>query len=594
MVVTRRASAKRVSDGKKKANLRSRKSGPALTTQEPTNPVATGEAVVQDSPEQSAKRLRLDTVHSAAAGQPVMDAEKGDAMEMEGLVESSAGLNIVQGQQDTDDMETLPEKEKEKQSAPSSSHTPPNQLVKSAVSCPPAPSLAKPPNPSNPPPTEEEVQPPEDVTLESPPNQENGTPDTEMADTAATADHVPRSVAVDQHCFSFTTTSVTAHNPHPSQAGPPPAYWTAGVIPPTLPIVNQAKAGTKAAVATDVPSLHQQHLSLPPGPSFHSEGYCSNSIQQKAYAQHEDTPLDIARKTLLHRARTVAHIIQREKASAAMPPPPRPATLSRNICDPKKIKDMIINDMLKDIHSKATVYDMRTQPHAFLREFPMKGSTFYDGFDNTWLLPDAAREVSQGSGVVVPSREYETSDPALVWILQDEAHRDVVQRAYRWIERETQAKCSIEWNETGGGDIGEVSAPAIPLPWNEAKAKLSMNDMVEMVCKHHLLEGTVCFPGYFTINVVVCLQGRLIATPHHVPPNLRLDTLLEKLDMWDPPAAGRVGVLLRTVRYKIATAKRDGFEYARTKALEYGEELKRSRFQLDVLGSERRAWNYKL
>lgn len=260
---------------------------------------------------------------------------------------------------------------------------------------------------------------------------------------------------------------------------------------------------------------------------------------------------------------------------------------------------MIIDDKLKDMYAKATIVTNEQQRlGGYVGGWPMNSMTFFDGFNNTWFLP---REdtVPAPLSVTGLNRQYRTSDEQLNYILQHGG--EVVQRAYRGIEKETQDFCSHEWNRSSayrnnsGGMLAPMQPPVLTRCWAEARVSLTVNDMVGMICRTRLLMGKVCFPGYITINVVVGLQGRLIATPHYVPPNVDLAALVGKLNSWDPPGASRVSLLFQTIRLKLSELRQLGpeYKYAQRKAAELEAELREPRFQLDVSGSQRRRWSYK-
>jgi hypothetical protein len=304
------------------------------------------------------------------------------------------------------------------------------------------------------------------------------------------------------------------------------------------------------------------------------------------------------------KARVVADSVAEDKANATttMPPPPPPGFGLPSRCsslDPRTIRDMIIDDKLKNMYAKATIVTNEQQRlGAYVGGWPMNGMTFFDGFNNTWFLPreDTAPRPLSGTGL---DRRYQTSDEQLNYILQHGG--EVVQRAYRGIEKETEDFCSHEWNRSsayrnnGGGMFAPIQPPVLTRSWAEARVTLTVNDMVGMICRTRLLMGKVCFPGYITINVVVGLQGRLIATPHYVPPNVDLAALVGKLNSWDPPGASRVSLLFQTIRLKLSELRQLGpeFGYAQRKAAEFEAELQEPRFQLDVSGSQRRRWSYK-
>lgn len=260
---------------------------------------------------------------------------------------------------------------------------------------------------------------------------------------------------------------------------------------------------------------------------------------------------------------------------------------------------MIIDDKLKDMYAKATIVTNEQQRlGAYVGGWPMNSMTFFDGFNNTWFLPreDTVPAPLSMTGL---NQQYRTSDEQLNYILQHGG--EVVQRAYRGIEKETQDFCSHEWNRSSayrknsGGMLAPMQPPVLTRCWAEARVSLTLNDMVGMICRTRLLMGKVCFPGYITINVVVGLQGRLIATPHYVPPNVDLAALVGKLNSWDPPGASRVSLLFQTIRLKLSELRQLGpeYAYAQRKAAELEAELREPRFQLDVSGSQRRRWSYK-
>lgn len=484
------------------------------------------------------------------------------------------------------------------------SKTPPDQMVQPVVTCPPAPSpITRAPKGAL------DVLPNESTQLEpeidaggdamGQQNEETETPDTivvppqptELDNTTAVAG--PDLQNPRHNSFPFTATPVLPENPHPTQVGP--SSW----IKIERSLVSDTKASTIQGITVQKPLSES---SCQPVSIVNDDDPVGEALSN-LYIQNEEPPWDMMRKDMLAKAEAVAAAIAEEKANAAktMPPPPPPGQglePVENGLDPKTIKDMIINDKLKDMHSKATILTEKQQRLGpYLGELSMKGVKFFDGFNNTWFLPreDIGRPTLPVTG---SSRGYEASDDQLQMIL--ERGGDSIARAYRWIEKETEEQCAHEWTRCGAyrsnrGMYAPTHAPLLPRSWAEAKANLTMNDMVGMICRYRLLLGKVCFPGYITVNVVIGLQGRLVATPHYVPSNVDLLSLVSKLNSWDPPTASRVGVLFQTIRLKLTELKQCGpdYNYAQRKAAELEEELRQPRFELDVPGSQRRRWSYK-
>lgn len=494
------------------------------------------------------------------------------------------------------------------------SRTPPGQVVQPADTCPPAPSPTS-ARPLNGPlnalggdgagqaghGSAPELEPDAHGDAAGQQGTEMETPDTVVAHYQRVE---PAIIIADQTPFIFTVASVLSGNPHPTQSGPSP--WMGVGRPLVSGADDPAVSAVVAVQPPPPPPPPPTEVSLQPGTANGNERSHDDPVNEalsNLYLRSEDPPWDMARKTMLARATAVTTTMAAENADVAiaMPPPSRANLGTEPVAtgpDPKTIKEMIIYDKLKDMHAKATIVTTEQQrfgpyPNGWL----MSGMTFFDGFNNTWFLPkdDIAPRSITGIGL---DRGYQTADGQLKQILQGGGA--AVERAYRWIEKETEERCAHEW--TYGkvyvphmGLFAPTYAPIIPRSWPEARVNLTMNEMVGMVCRTRLVHGKVCFPGYLTINVVIGLQGRLIATPHYVPPNVDLASLVGKLNSWDPPTASRVGLLFQTMRLRLAELKRHSrdFGYARRKVAELEEELGEPRFELDVMGSQRRRWSYK-
>lgn len=484
-----------------------------------------------------------------------------------------------------------------------STQTPPEQMAQQVTSCPPAPS----PSPKRKLPlsvvldkgTEAQTEPGSNGDTAAQREVQMDSSSTVLAPSqhagpAGPSDRESR----DQNPFPFVTAPVVPENPHPSQAKGASSWLgderssEADVQSVSAVVAVQSSSG-KSPIEPGNRNGHKRSLKDAVGDAL-----------SNLYNPNEGQPWNKKREELFAKAREAAAAVAEDKANAAktMPPPPPPGsglTSRYNSLDPRTVKDMIIDDKLKDMYAKATIVTNEQQRlGAYAGGWPRNSMTFFDGFNNTWFLP---REDTVPSAVSVTglNRQYQTSDEQLNHILQHGG--EVVQRAYRWIERETQEFCSHEWQRSitygnnSGGMLAPMQPPALPRSWDEARVSLTVNDMAGMICRTRLLMGKVCFPGYITINVVVGLQGRLIATPHYMPPNVDLAALVGKLNSWDPPNSTRVSILFQTIHLELSELEqlRPEYRYAHRKAADMKAELREPRFQLDVSGSERRLWSYK-
>lgn len=356
-----------------------------------------------------------------------------------------------------------------------------------------------------------------------------------------------------------------------------------GITPETEIDASRIRGSSRKPIAFKgtVELPHQPHVTQFGASNVVDSAYGSSPGRDEIPIFDEEAA-DAARKSLLRRVRAVANIMSKNGAAAAMPPPPLPER-PVNVPHARAIKELIINDKLREMHSRAKIHSIANQQrHGFYTDgLPLKGMTFFDGFKQVWFIPH-----SHPTPGVPASRNYTASSSELIEILQDKRYEPAVNLAYRLIEQEMVEQPASEWNTLRlNGSRART--------WGDVRAEVDMSDMVGIVCKHRLLNGKVCLPGYLTINLVVFLQGRLVATPDFIPPGVDFSTFIGRLDSWDPADGSRVDILFKTLRVKIDQVKRHGHTYGKRKASEFEQELNSPRFNLNEVGSERRRWKYR-
>ncbi|KAI5459852.1 hypothetical protein BGZ63DRAFT_446718 [Mariannaea sp. PMI_226] len=256
----------------------------------------------------------------------------------------------------------------------------------------------------------------------------------------------------------------------------------------------------------------------------------------------------------------------------------RARQIKKELRDPKKFTEEVISwriDQLllraRPIYRHGQVGGNNLWSPSFGQGNSQEGFSMFDGFDLMWYVPTSFSSPFPDRLGEKVREDFLDRKAAIDRARESQQGTDFDNRVSLFVEKEAKSVWCGEWDADSDADKPSRS-------WEEMKSEseFTVLQMITMISKKRLLDGTALLPGYYGVNVVELSScGKLFAHRRVIPGDANIEGIRARLEAWSPinsPVGQRT---LSVARQKLDITMEYGTDLGRKKAALIKKELEK-------------------